>query len=281
MTGDHYTLRCLGCGKQFAEAERGFLLGCDAAHPPALLRASYRNTRFTIRPEHPGIFRYSDWLPVRRCCRGPAVPSCSAARSSGAGSASRTWPWPSAATGPSAGPPWKPARSRSSRRCRSARAIPPGEERTLVVSSAGNTGRSFLQVASANEVPVTGRGARSTPCRRCGSPATGRPACASPCSRATSTTPTPSSSATRSRRCDGFYPEGGARNVARRDGMGTVVLAAAEQLGEVPRPLLPGDRQRHRRHRGVGDGGCGCAADGRGGSPRCGCTSRRTAPSPR
>ena len=33
----------------------------------------------------------------------------------------------------------------------------------------------------------------------------------------------------------GFYAEGGARNVARRDGMGTVVLAAAEALGESPR----------------------------------------------
>ena len=33
----------------------------------------------------------------------------------------------------------------------------------------------------------------------------------------------------------GFYPEGGARNVARRDGMGTVVLAAVEALGESPR----------------------------------------------
>ena len=33
---------------------------------------------------------------------------------------------------------------------------------------------------------------------------------------------------------EGFYPEGGARNAARRDGMGTTVLAAVEASGRIP-----------------------------------------------
>jgi cysteate synthase len=33
---------------------------------------------------------------------------------------------------------------------------------------------------------------------------------------------------------DNFYTEGGANNVARRDGMGTVVLSAAEAIGRIP-----------------------------------------------
>ena len=33
---------------------------------------------------------------------------------------------------------------------------------------------------------------------------------------------------------DDFYTEGGAKNVARRDGMGTVVLEAAEAIGKIP-----------------------------------------------
>jgi cysteate synthase len=33
---------------------------------------------------------------------------------------------------------------------------------------------------------------------------------------------------------EGYFPEGGAKNVARRDGLGTVVLAAAEALGRLP-----------------------------------------------
>ena len=33
---------------------------------------------------------------------------------------------------------------------------------------------------------------------------------------------------------DGYYPEGGAKNAARRDGMGTVLLAAVDETGEIP-----------------------------------------------
>jgi cysteate synthase len=33
---------------------------------------------------------------------------------------------------------------------------------------------------------------------------------------------------------EGFYPEGGAKNVARRDGMGTTVLSAVTTIGKIP-----------------------------------------------
>lgn len=33
---------------------------------------------------------------------------------------------------------------------------------------------------------------------------------------------------------DYFYPEGGAKNVARRDGMGTTVLSAVQEIGRIP-----------------------------------------------
>jgi cysteate synthase len=33
---------------------------------------------------------------------------------------------------------------------------------------------------------------------------------------------------------DGFYPEGGAKNIARRDGMSTTVLSAATAIGRIP-----------------------------------------------
>ena len=46
----------------------------------------------------------------------------------------------------------------------------------------------------------------------------------------------------------GFTPEGGARNIARRDGMGTVMLDAAVTLGPNARSLFPGGGKRHWRH---------------------------------
>jgi cysteate synthase len=36
-------------------------------------------------------------------------------------------------------------------------------------------------------------------------------------------------------RIDGFFPEGGVKNIAKRDGLGTTVLNAVETIGQIPR----------------------------------------------
>ena len=47
----------------------------------------------------------------------------------------------------------------------------------------------------------------------------------------------------------GFYAEGGAKNIARRDGMATTVLSARDDHRPHPRLLFPGRGQRYGRHR--------------------------------
>jgi cysteate synthase len=103
----------------------------------------------------------------------------------------------------------------------------------VVVASAGNTGRAFLQIASRHGLAVT-----VVVPERC-LPALWTTVERSPQARLV----------TLGGDADyldsivlsdliaalpGFYPEGGAKNVARRDGMGTTMLAGAEALGEVP-----------------------------------------------
>ena len=110
--------------------------------------------------------------------------------------------------------------------------LPEGFDRFLVVASAGNTARAFLQAASRIGAPVLAvvprsalpmlwltvdRGPRALLVAVDGDYAdaielAGKVAARGDCS-----------------------PEGGARNVARRDGMGTVLLAAAEAMGALPR----------------------------------------------
>lgn len=48
------------------ERDDHYRLECDRveAHGPALLRAEYDEPRLTIRPELPGVFRYADWMPT-------------------------------------------------------------------------------------------------------------------------------------------------------------------------------------------------------------------------
>lgn len=229
----HYRLTCLRCGRSYAESEAGFRLGCDAQHEPALLRAEYAESGFRVEPREAGLFRYRRWLPIRRTF--PEAGRTVVFHSRRLGDRLRLDALFLAFSG------YWPERDAGLETCSfkelealpvCAR-VPAGQRGALVVSSAGNTGRSFLQVGSRCAVPVlvvvpecalsqmwlTGpqhpevrlavvRGADYLDAITLGNRIAALP---------------------------GYFPEGGARNVARRDGMGTVVLSAAETLGELPR----------------------------------------------
>ena len=51
---------------------------------------------------------------------------------------------------------------------------------------------------------------------------------------------------------EGFFPEGGAKNVARRDGMGTTVLSAVTTIGSDSGLLFSGCGERNGGDCGVG-----------------------------
>jgi cysteate synthase len=111
--------------------------------------------------------------------------------------------------------------------------VPAGESRRMVVSSAGNTGMAFLQVCSQNDVPVV----VVVPESAIGNLWTTR-------ERSPLTTVAVLAgnvdyldvieAGKKMAGMETFYPEGGALNVARRDGMGTVLLSAVEHIGEIP-----------------------------------------------
>lgn len=228
----HYALSCTGCGRRFAEPPEAMLLACSAGHGPALLRAEYASGRMEIDEAGPGIFRWKAWLPVRRVlpcpCRPVVFPS---ERLSARLGMDDLW---LAFSG------WWPERGARMETCSFKELeaasvlarLPEGFDRCLVVASAGNTARAFLQAASLFDVPVLAvvprsaipmmwltvdRGPRALLVAVDGDYAdaielSGRIAARHDCS-----------------------PEGGARNVARRDGMGTVLLAAVEAMGALPR----------------------------------------------
>ena len=64
-----YKLKCLhpNCGKEY-ENDSNFRLQCDGEisgeHGPALLQAVYETKQIRVRTDFPGIFQYVDWLPV-------------------------------------------------------------------------------------------------------------------------------------------------------------------------------------------------------------------------
>ena len=107
------------------------------------------------------------------------------------------------------------------------------EDGVMVVASAGNTARAFAKVCSDNDIPLLIVVPEDNlnalwfkePLKDC-----------------VKLVSTPSGSdyfdaidlANKICQLDYFFEEGGAKNVARRDGMGTTVLSAAHEIGAIP-----------------------------------------------
>jgi cysteate synthase len=231
--GGHYTLRCPLCGAQHEDRAEDLLLSCPEDHPPSLLRAVYRQKRLVIHPELSGAFRYADWLPIRRTLSGVSGPVVY--RSAGLASAlglsnllivfSGFWP--------ERGALMETCTFKELEAQAVCGRIPAGWSSSLVVCSAGNTARAFLQacsragIAALLVVPehclplLWSAGGRSPFVRLA---VVGGEADYADAIQAGSLIA----------QTDGFSAEGGARNAARRDGMGTTVLAATEAAGAIP-----------------------------------------------
>ena len=233
MRSEHYHLTCVGCGKTYRDSEEHFLLQCEADHGPSLLRSGYEARQFTIRREHPGLFRYGDWLPIRRFLdtevKTAVFRSTRLAERLGL---ENLW---LAFNGywPERGAFMETCSFKELEALPVCARVPDGIDKTLVVSSAGNTGRAFLQTFSRCAVPAL----------------VVVPEFALPDMWLTVERHPDVKLAVlkgdwdyfdaiqlAQRICclDAYFPEGGAKNIARRDGMGTVVLAAVEQIGRIP-----------------------------------------------
>jgi len=247
--GSHYRLNCVHCGKSFEDEGDCFLLGCDAQHTPSLLRASYSDKAFTVEKDEPGLFRYRRWLPVRRAWPSAGAPVV--LQSSKLSECLKLDSLHLAFSGywPERGAHLETCSFKELEALPVCARLPGGPGRTLVVSSAGNTGRAFLQIGSrygvsvlvvvpesaAADMWITGE--RHASARLAVLKGGGDYLDAINIANRIAALP-------------GFYPEGGARNVARRDGLGTVLLSAVEALGQIP----------HHYFQAVGSGTGGIAA---------------------
>jgi cysteate synthase len=220
-----YTLRCVLCGKEVPEH---YTTACPRGHA-SLLRAEYADTRLVIR-DTPGIFRFSSWLPI--CGKLPTSAGPVSYRSE---ALARELGLPGLYISFSG---YWPERGGAVTTCsfKELEALPTvvrareNTKRTLVIASAGNTARAFLQVSAMTGVPVVVVVPEKAVMRlwttvpadnACVITVKGDYTDAIRFSREVCSLP-------------GFIEEGGAKNVARRDGMGTVMLDAATTIGRMP-----------------------------------------------
>lgn len=220
-----YTLRCVHGGEEVPEH---YTTSCPNGHA-SLLRADYKKKQLTVR-NLPGIFRFCDWLPIHRTLPIEAGPVCFKSEA-----LSRELGIPDLYIGFNG---YWPERGGTILTCsfKELEAIPTvirmQEQRpgTLVIASAGNTARAFLQVSALTGIPVVvvvpekalGRLWTTVPADHAVVIAVkGDYTDAIRFSREVCSLPQ-------------FLEEGGAKNVARRDGMGTVMLDGAVTIGCMP-----------------------------------------------
>lgn len=220
-----YVVRCVSDGS----VQPPYALSCP--DDQSLLRTDYASNRIDLK-DLPGIWKFYDWLPVKgiipEASGGPVTyRSEGLAKELGLGNLyigfSGYWPERGALMQTCSFKDLEapPTMQRLRERERSL---------TLVVASAGNTARAFAQVASLTGQPLVLFVPERAISRMWITVEKGPVTLI--CVKGDYTDAIAVAEKVQSRK--GFVPEGGARNIARRDGMGTVMLEAAITMKALP-----------------------------------------------
>lgn len=226
-----YMLESRCCGARFADGN--WELECPNGDGAALIFASYGKKRLEVKEGNPGLYRYADWLPICRVLEGSGAPVTY--RSEGLGKAlglsnlyvTFNGYWPERGAEMRTGT-FKECEAYSV--CARERA---GGEKVMVVASAGNTARAFARVCSENRIPLLiCIPEDNLDCMWSMEPL-------ADCVKVVATEKGSDyfdaiHLSNMVCEVEGFFPEGGAKNVARRDGMGTTVLSAVTTIGRIP-----------------------------------------------
>jgi cysteate synthase len=226
-----YYLQSLATETIFEDS--GWLLDAPFETKPTLLRALYLEKQLHVGDDSLGLYKFATWLPVKRMLKGSSAPvtfrSEHLAKALGLSNLYITFSgyWPEKGAGMST------CSFKETEAYTVCARLDPKQGKVLVVASAGNTARAFARVCSDNHIPLLLCVPEDNlnalwfdePLNDCVKLAVTRKgsdyfdaihlsnlAC----------------------QCPGFIAEGGAKNVARRDGMGTTVLSAATTIGQIP-----------------------------------------------
>lgn len=232
ITPTAYLLESIATGRVFEDT--GWLLDPPGEKNPTLIRAIYKNKQLNPKDPGMGIYKFADWLPIRRALKGSSAPvtykSEGLAKNLGLKNLYITFSgyWPEK------GVHMRTCSFKETEAFTVCGRLSDGQKgKVLVVASAGNTARAFAQVCSDNQIPLL----LCVPFDNIDALWFDAPL--DPCVKlVVSEKGSDYFDAIHlsNQICDmaGFFAEGGAKNVARRDGMGTTVLSATTFIGRIP-----------------------------------------------
>jgi cysteate synthase len=226
-----YQLQSLYSGRIYDDA--GWMLEAPDEEKPALLRAVYQKKQIEFRDDSWGLYKFADWLPVKRILKGSSAPVTYKSETLAKRlNLKNLWITFSG---------YWPEKKGLMRTCSFKETeaysvcgrMDDKEDKFLVVASAGNTARSFAKVCSDNNIPllicVPEENINAlwfdAPLNSCVKLIV---------SRSGSDYFDAIHLSNLITKIESFIPEGGAKNVARRDGMATTVLSAVARMGFIP-----------------------------------------------
>jgi len=213
--------------------DTGWVLAAPGEAQIGLVRAVYEKKQLDVKDDSFGIYKFADWLPIHKMMQGSFAPttfkSKGLATKLGLNNLYITFSgyWPEKNI------KMRTCSFKETESYSVCSRMDNDEARVLVVASAGNTARAFAQVCSDNNIPLLLSVPEDNlnalwfdaPLNDCvkliASKSGGDYFDAIHLSNIAC-------------ELDNFFNEGGAKNVARRDGMGTTMLSAVTTIGEIP-----------------------------------------------
>lgn len=226
-----YKLKNVATGREFAD--EGWMLDDPEFDKPTLIRAMYETKQLSPGDDSLGLYKYAEWLPVRRMLAGSSAPvtykSEGLADKLGLENLYITF----SGYYPAIGANMTSCSFKETEAYSVCGRMKDDEKRVLVVASAGNTARAFAKVCSDNNIPLL----LSVPEENINAlwfeePLNDCVKLISPVNGGDYFDAIHLSNLVLG--SDNFFAEGGAKNVARRDGMSTTVLSAVTHIGQIP-----------------------------------------------
>ena len=227
-----YKLMNVADGRIFDD--KGWVLDDPEGKTPSLVRAVFEQKQLHVGDDSLGLYKFADWMPIQRLLEKPSCPitykSEKLAKKLGLNSLYITFSG------------WWPEKGARMTTCSfketeaysvCARLGEGQKDQVLVVASAGNTARAFAKVCSDNGIPLLLCVPQDNikalwfdkplnPCVKLFTTASGSDSFDSiQLSNFVCELP-------------GFLAEGGAKNIARRDGMSTTMMSAVTTIGRIP-----------------------------------------------
>ncbi|MFI3267461.1 MAG: cysteate synthase [Rikenellaceae bacterium] len=227
-----YQLETFVTKRVFDDDSKWTLDDCEC-EKPSLIRAIYEKKQLELKDDTWGIYKFADWLPISRTLDGSASPvtykSEKLAKYLGLDNLYITL------NGyyPEVGALMTTCSFKETEAYSVCGRLSPDNGKVLVVASAGNTARAFAKVCSENNIPLL----LCVPKDNIDALWSEKPI--NDCVKLVVSESGSdyfdaihiSNVAVKDNR---FLAEGGAKNVARRDGMATTMLSAVTTIGEIP-----------------------------------------------